>query len=60
MKQKVERILKSRVKKSKRYKIYMENLIQWKEKSKVEATWVEEENFKKLGIDMTLISPHVP
>lgn len=55
-----ESILESRVKKATRHHIYMEHLVKWKNHPESEATWVEESQFKKFGVDLALLNPKVP
>ena len=55
----VEKILDSRVKKTNRYKVYMEHLIKWKYEPKSEATRVVATNFMKLGIVDDILSTEV-
>lgn len=54
-KPKVEKILNSRVAKQTRTKTYMEYLVKWQGKADSEATWLQETEFKKLGINPDLI-----
>lgn len=56
----VEQVLDSRVKKTTRHKVYMEHLIKWKEKPVLEATWVAETKFKKVGIPLDLLQTDPP
>ena len=51
-----EQVLASRVKKETRHQVYMKHLIKWKKKPKLEATWVAEAYFKKVGIPQDLLS----
>lgn len=53
------KVLDSRAYKKTRKKDYMEHLVQWLGKDDVEATWVKESDFKRLGIDPTLLNPRM-
>ena len=50
-----KKVLDSRVKKYTRHKVYMEHLIQWKGKPTLEAAWVVEKKFKKVGIPLDML-----
>ena len=50
-----ERILDSRVKKTTRRRVYREYLVQWRGLPVAEATWLDEEEFRKKGISSALL-----
>lgn len=55
----VEKVMSSRITKKTRCQIYWEHLTKWQGMDDVEATWVCEIEFKKLGIDQNLIPKEV-
>lgn len=57
--QQPDKILNSRVYKQTWKKNYLEHLVKWLNKDDVEATWAQETNFKRLGIDSLLPNPRM-